>query len=295
MGRIRSIHPDACISETLASISAEQERTFWRLLTCCDDEGRALANVKLLKSSLYPMHEDVSPADVDKDLIALEKAGLIRLYHVAEKRYLEVRSWNEYQHPKKPTPSKFPNPPTEVPHQFPTSSPPEGEGFPQEKEKEKEKEKEVGGGEGGTTTPPPAGGGSPPAAAGRRPRAGRSAGWHGTFPVPVVEASVRIMAFWPDPKRGDLQPGEKRQPVPVSSPPELARRLLEISRAGASLEVCVAIAQRAVAEWEDGKWIKAAERFFGKAKDAPWDAYYQAHVTNAASAQAAEPLAVGAA
>ena len=108
--------------------------------------------------------------------------------------------------------------------------------------------------------------------------------WMKELPQDVIEAGGDIHGLWPAPENGDLQPGARElTPVPKSSRPELCRRLLEIKRQGGDLEVCRAIAKRAVKEWRDGKWIKASQHFFGKAKDAPWQAYYQAHITNQAA------------
>jgi hypothetical protein len=111
------------------------------------------------------------------------------------------------------------------------------------------------------------------------------------MPPDVVAATQEILEGipWPSAANGDKQPGSDR-PVPGVSAPELAANLAEIQRQGADLDVCVAIARRAVAEWrEDGKWTKAPQFFFGRARDSPWQAYYQAHLTNqAAEREAAE-------
>jgi hypothetical protein len=87
-----------------------------------------------------------------------------------------------------------------------------------------------------------------------------------------------ILAIWP--AEGELQP-DRRTAVPGPSPPQLAARLDAIHREGGDLDVCLAIAKRCVREWrEKGTWIKAPQYFFGKARDAPWESYYQTHITN---------------
>ena len=115
MGRIRSIYPDACISETLVKITPGQERTFWRLLTHCDDKGRSLANPRLIKAAIYPLHDDMTPQAVQADLEGLATVGLIQFYTVEGRGYLFVTSWGEFQHPKNPTPSRLPEPPQGLP------------------------------------------------------------------------------------------------------------------------------------------------------------------------------------
>lgn len=110
MARIRSVHPDICESIPLADISASAERTFVRLWTACDDEGRAKADPRILKAKLYPVHSRMSITAVDRDLAELETAGLIVRYCPNGTPLLQVCSWDEYQHPNRPTPSKFPAP-----------------------------------------------------------------------------------------------------------------------------------------------------------------------------------------
>lgn len=99
----------------------------------------------------------------------------------------------------------------------------------------------------------------------------------------VIQAAQGVCASWPHPK-SDIQ-GDGKTPVPHISAPEVAQRLAEIVREGGKLEICKAIATRAIEEFRSGpgKWIKAPQHFFGKVPDAPWRAYYQAHVTNEAT------------
>lgn len=111
MARIRSIHPDVCVSSKMAEQSAELERTFFRLLTYCDDQGRAVDNAHLVKAALYPLHLEVTWEQVEEELGALAETGLIARYAVAGKRYLVVTSWDEYQHPQRPAKEKLPAPP----------------------------------------------------------------------------------------------------------------------------------------------------------------------------------------
>lgn len=98
MGRVCSISPEDCCSETLARLSSRAERTFWRLLTQCDDRGRALFNLRLLKAQLYPMHDAVTPETLKPEFEELKAVGLIRVYEAAGKSYLAVLHWDEFQH-----------------------------------------------------------------------------------------------------------------------------------------------------------------------------------------------------
>lgn len=113
MPRIRSVHPQLCEDETLVEVSARAERTFVRLWTELDDEGRGRDNPKLLKARLYPLHDDVTAKVVDDDLSELAQRGLIRRYEVDGERYLSTKpeAWSRWQSPRHPSPSKFPKPP----------------------------------------------------------------------------------------------------------------------------------------------------------------------------------------
>ncbi|HEX9992494.1 MAG TPA: hypothetical protein VGB14_06180 [Acidimicrobiales bacterium] len=113
--RIRSVHPDLCTSETMATLSASAERTFVRLWTHCDDDGRCVDNVRLIKAAVYPLNDEMTLDAVEVDLAALAAKGLIIRYEVDGRRYLAVRSWCEFQHPQKRRPSKLPAPSATTP------------------------------------------------------------------------------------------------------------------------------------------------------------------------------------
>lgn len=111
MARIRSVHPAICEDETLADVSAEAERTFVRLWTHLDDEGRCLDNARLIRAALYPLH-DLTDGDVEADLEELASAGLLIRYEAAGRCYLSAKpgSWVEWQKPRHKYPSKHPDP-----------------------------------------------------------------------------------------------------------------------------------------------------------------------------------------
>lgn len=112
MARIRSIHPDALKSRKLSSCSAEAERAFWRLLTHCDDEGRAEDEPDLFAAFLFPLLPDATGEQVDEWLEELSHKGLIHRYEVGGTHYLQVVKWGTYQHPKRKVPSTLPPAPS---------------------------------------------------------------------------------------------------------------------------------------------------------------------------------------
>ena len=110
MSRIRSVHPDICLSTTMAELQARYERTFVRLWTHCDDHGRCVDNSRLIKAAIYPLLDTMTPDVLDDELKVLADAGLILRYETAGKRCIQVVSWGEFQHPNRPKDSKLPAP-----------------------------------------------------------------------------------------------------------------------------------------------------------------------------------------
>lgn len=106
MTRIRTISPDIYESESMASITGDQERTLHRLSMYCDDEGRCRYNPKLIKAAIYPLHDDVDADVVDKNVMGLVDAALVAICSEGCERYLQILEWN--QHPQKPKPSQHP-------------------------------------------------------------------------------------------------------------------------------------------------------------------------------------------
>lgn len=100
-------------SERINLLDAASECFFIRLLLRADDYGRYHANPTLLKSNLFPLREDVRSTDIPRLLAACEKAGLVRCYEVAGKRYVEVPRFDQRTRAKN---SKFPPPPINGSH-----------------------------------------------------------------------------------------------------------------------------------------------------------------------------------
>ena len=118
MPRIRSVHPEICEDDRLPDVSAYAERTFVRLWTHLDDEGRAVDHARLLKAKLYPLHDSMTAERVEKDLCELAQAGLLQRYEVDGKRYLctKPKAWARWQKPRRKVESKLPpsHPPDNV-------------------------------------------------------------------------------------------------------------------------------------------------------------------------------------
>lgn len=95
-------------SEQVDNLSVNAERFFTRLIMKVDDYGRFSANVKLLNSILYPLKTNIRETDISLWLAECEKNGLISLYNVSSKDYLEIVNFKQTlrirheKHPGKP-------------------------------------------------------------------------------------------------------------------------------------------------------------------------------------------------
>jgi hypothetical protein len=108
----RLIHEKALRSHTLARLSAEAERLFWRLTAIADDQGRFDAYPSTVKAGCFPtMVDSVKTKDVVAWLVELSQE-CCKLYTVDGRQYGYFVKWAEYQriYGNKP---KFPQPPAD--------------------------------------------------------------------------------------------------------------------------------------------------------------------------------------
>lgn len=95
-------------SETVDMLTVHAERFFTRLIMKVDDYGRYSANLKMLKSTLFPLKTDVRETDIARWITECEKSGLIVLYSVACKEYLQINNFKQTLRQKH---EKYPKPP----------------------------------------------------------------------------------------------------------------------------------------------------------------------------------------
>lgn len=105
----RIIKESACMSETLNQLSDFEERFWWRLTVNCDDYGRFDARPAILKSRLFPLMGGKTHKDMQKALTALASVGLVKLYEVDGRPFLQVVKWEKHQRIRAKR-SKFPEP-----------------------------------------------------------------------------------------------------------------------------------------------------------------------------------------
>jgi hypothetical protein len=122
-------------SDKIDQISCEGERFFTRLIMKVDDYGSFWADTRLLKANLFPLKLDkVREADMLRWMTECQKAGLIVLYEIDQKKYLQIIDFKQRLDKSK---AKFPFPPVS------NDSLPVVNDFPAEVEVEVEKETEL--------------------------------------------------------------------------------------------------------------------------------------------------------
>lgn len=104
----RIIKESVCGSETVDALSWFEEVFFYRLIVNCDDYGRMDARPAILRSRLFPL-KSVTDKQVVSALQSLRSVGIVDLYEVDGRPFLQIRTWERHQiiRAKK---SRFPSP-----------------------------------------------------------------------------------------------------------------------------------------------------------------------------------------
>lgn len=104
----RIIREGILTSERVNSLSPNAELFYRRLMSVVDDYGRFSANLTLLRASCYPLKLDsVKEDSIKKHLAECVGAGLIVLFTVADKTFLELQDFRQQVRAKE---SKYPSP-----------------------------------------------------------------------------------------------------------------------------------------------------------------------------------------
>lgn len=94
----RILKDSVCTSDNIDMLSAEEEVFWYRLIVQCDDYGRMDARPAILRARCYPLRLDtVGEQDISTWLASLQRAGLIRIYTVNDKPYLQISTWDKHQ------------------------------------------------------------------------------------------------------------------------------------------------------------------------------------------------------
>lgn len=98
-------------SQSLAALSSDAERSWWRLNTVFDDFGRYYGSVDALYSAAYPVPaRGITLGEFRRSLDELAAVDCIRFFDFAGKRYVYVPAWLKHQQCRSKK-SKFPQPP----------------------------------------------------------------------------------------------------------------------------------------------------------------------------------------
>lgn len=92
----RILKESICRSEEIDSLSWFEEVLFYRLIVTCDDYGRYDGRAKVIKGTCFPL-KDITEKDIDKALNKLASVGLVKVYEVQQKPYLQLVTWGEHQ------------------------------------------------------------------------------------------------------------------------------------------------------------------------------------------------------
>jgi hypothetical protein len=105
----RIIKESICSSDDMSSLSWFEQALFIRLIVTADDYGRMDARPSILRGRLFPL-DDVTAKAIEAGLAKLSTAGMILLYEVGGKPYLQLTAWSRHQSPPRAKTSKYPSP-----------------------------------------------------------------------------------------------------------------------------------------------------------------------------------------
>lgn len=107
----RLIREGILTSDSVNSLSPQDEVFYRRLMSIVDDYGRYDARPAILRAQLFSLQLDrIRESDVVRGLAACEKASLIRCYEVEGKQYLQLEKFGQQVRAKS---SKWPDPPAD--------------------------------------------------------------------------------------------------------------------------------------------------------------------------------------
>lgn len=104
----RFLKPGITTSDNWNACSFEAQSLYIRLLTLVDDWGRYDARVPVLHGHCFALRNDIKPQRTAALRSELHANGLIRVYEVEGKEFLQFEKWTERARGER---SKFPDPP----------------------------------------------------------------------------------------------------------------------------------------------------------------------------------------
>jgi hypothetical protein len=108
----RVIRAEINTSQSLSRVSIGADLCFRALIVYVDDYGRCDARPQVLKGSLFPLRDDVGPAEIEGWVQELEGEGCVQAYETNGRQYLSLTGWEKHRgDTKRAARSKFPAPP----------------------------------------------------------------------------------------------------------------------------------------------------------------------------------------
>lgn len=104
----RIIKESICVSDTIAGLSWFDQCLFFRLIVLADDYGRFDARPLIIKGKGFPL-VTVTDKQIANGLSNLATAGIVNLYNVGGKPYLQLKTWDKHQSVRAKK-SKYPAP-----------------------------------------------------------------------------------------------------------------------------------------------------------------------------------------
>lgn len=92
----RILKESICTSDDVDVLDWFSEVFFYRLIVNCDDFGRMDARPAILRARLFPL-KDVKTTMIESAVDALHDAGLIDLYWVKGRPFIQLRTWEQHQ------------------------------------------------------------------------------------------------------------------------------------------------------------------------------------------------------
>lgn len=126
MARIRSIKPEFWTSEQVMECSLNARLMFIGMWNFADDCGRLPCSPKSIKAQIFPSDE-ISLDTIRGMINELSASGLLLIYSVEDKDYLQITGWS-HQRIDKPQAPKYPAPFFEDSATAPRTLPPDRKG-----------------------------------------------------------------------------------------------------------------------------------------------------------------------
>lgn len=101
----RYLKPGVRDSEAIESLSPNAEILYYRLIVTVDDFGRYDARPSMVKAACFPIRESMTASKVEALLKELSEHGLVVVYQVDGKPYMQLCKWDNVPRAKE---SKYP-------------------------------------------------------------------------------------------------------------------------------------------------------------------------------------------